>query len=803
MMRKPMTLLLSILFVAGKCQAAQTTSENDTKIAANTGTAIALRATSTVNGCITVEAGLLPQEPAAKLFGGWVAQNYAVVETTVANHCDNEQFIVHNIYLDYSDWALSGVYKGLTPTDLEVCPPTTQAAAAPSKSAQANPSTDPATTVPSSKTGTSSAPSPLVDPCEYTQSTRGGRVPTIGARVVHDQSSEASIFSPRNLVVNGLVLVGEVAGGYAFAGSAAAVQGIGAYNSAFIPGLQKFWPDRRPQQETNVLTYGYRTDQSTAVAKDDHGSYFAFFPISSFLIRKELKPLFLSDPAAFINPGEVLLDISGDHSGDSGTTKTSKSKKEGGYVGLRNYLLDLAAAANEEAPPEGDEARRKFSFRLQSELGSPCNLSKDSSGAWKDPGPQCPLDPTKDFEKLKHIATEKFLFAHASLNIVKIVVKGVMTVEVDTIPPTIDTVTFDGTSDQASYWTVTQPGAAKPAAAGGAAADAGANPAAPAAAPSAAAHAAPPAGTKGAGKKPAAAPAANAQAEAPAADAAATPAAPAAPAANANASGAGCDAAAGSTSAPAPAADKSAPTPKDLTGVIAGKYLTDSTPAITAITVPGDAKATPDCYIVPKSMQAVPAKSTDSSLPFKLQLSKTLPSGSKITFQVSRSTGDASTGTSSQTTSNKFDYTVTYAGTASPAAAPTVTKVKMDNDDKTDVWQTPGKLNGTATGTGLDGGTIKVSALQIGGKNATVADYIGPLVEVPKSSSATSLDFQLPLLQKIADGSTVTFEVTKTVDGTTQTSNALAYPVKNPAAAVKKKPAPVKKPVPKPAATSK
>src|ERR1039457_4437021 len=106
---------------------------------------------------------------------------------------------------------------------------------------------------------------------------------------------------------------------------------------------------------------------------------------------------------------------------------------------------------------------------------------------------------------------------------------------------------------------------------------------------------------------------------------------------------------------------------------------------------------------------------------------------------------------------------------------PVVANVKMDNDDKTDVWKTPGKLNGTATGTDLDGGTIKVSALKIGGKDATVSEYIGTIVEVPKSSSATSLDFQLPLLKKIDDGSTVSFEVSKTATGATQTSKAFGY----------------------------
>jgi hypothetical protein len=151
-----------------------------------------------------------------------------------------------------------------------------------------------------------SSPTPAGDctaTAQYTRSSEAGQVAIVGALDVQDQLTEASVFSRRNLIVNGLVLVGTVAGGYAFIGSTAWTQGIGAYNSAFIPGLQKFWPDRRIDQEKNVLSFGYRTDQSTAIAKDDHGSYYAFFPLAVFLMPN-LKALFLSNPPRSSIPGK-------------------------------------------------------------------------------------------------------------------------------------------------------------------------------------------------------------------------------------------------------------------------------------------------------------------------------------------------------------------------------------------------------------------------------------------------------------------------------------------------------------------
>jgi hypothetical protein len=871
---------------------------------------------------VTVEAVLLPRDPAAKLFGGWVAENYAVIKATISNHCDDKQFILHNIYFDYTDWALSGVYKGLIP------PP---------------PCSSP---MPAGSSATAQA-----DDCaKYTRLSQGGQVATVGALDVQDQLTAASVFSPRNLIVNGLVLVGTVAGGYAFVGATGAAQGIGAYNSAFIPGLQKFWPDRRIDQEKNVLALGYRTDQSTAIAKDDHGSYYAFFPLSVFLMPN-LKALFLSNPAAFINPAEVLLDI------DGGSGKSSKSKKASAES-LRNFLLDLAAAtvplASQAANPATDIAkaaadaeaavakaktvadaataakqaadanaataaktaadakaaadaktvaaadasadliavaaganakagakagaakaiaakaataktaeadaaaartaadqaaakataaadaaasakaafeqanaawaaaakveasakaaatsesvgaqaveaakaidqlkadadakvgqpvdegqRRTQSLKLMLELTAPCNLVTDPNGKLQS-GDQCPWDPNDPAQlaKLKQVMAEKLLFAKASLNVVKIVARGVMTVNVESIPPTIDTVTFDGAADQASYWTV-QAAASKPAAA---TTDANAPAATAPAAPGAQA-----AGAKGGGKK--AAGASNANAPAPA-----TPAATA------------TDTAADSAS-PAPP-DKSAATPKDLTGVIAGKYLTDGVPAITAITVPGDPNAVPDGYIVPKSPQAVSDKSTDTSMAFKLQLSKTLPSGSKLTFQVSHNTGDASKGTSSQTTSNKVTYDVAYpTEVPAPPAVPTIANVDFGKSETAATWAKAGTaIPGTVTGSNLTGGTVSVLSITVPGvTNPEVKTYIASDGDVKTSptqaADGKTLAFTVTLTKAIPPRSALSFLVTtKDKDGKAQTSNTSSHTVPKAAAPPKKKPAPpAKNPVP-------
>ena len=129
------------------------------------------------------------------------------------------------------------------------------------------------------------------------------------------------------------------------------------------------------------------------------------------------------------------------------------------------------------------------------------------------------------------------------------------------------------------------------------------------------------------------------------------------------------------------------------TGVIEGKYLSNGTPKITAVSVPDDKTAKVDDYIVKDSVAAVAAGSTDSELHFTLQFTdKPLPTGSKLTFQVvkssSKSVNNDSTGANSTETTNSMtlDYTVSYTATAAKTPAttktPAATKTPAGDDTR-------------------------------------------------------------------------------------------------------------------------
>ena len=104
----------------------------------------------------------------------------------------------------------------------------------------------------------------------------------------------------------------------------------------------------------------------------------------------------------------------------------------------------------------------------------------------------------------------------------------------------------------------------------------------------------------------------------------------------------------------------------------------------------------------------------------------------------------------------------------------------MDNESKVDVWQKEGSLPGSVTGTNLTGSALTVNAVEVGGKTTASKAYIGAITT--KSSTAARLDFELELLQRIPDGSKITFALDTKSGGAPQTSKPFNYPVKKPAA---------------------
>jgi hypothetical protein len=588
--RQWVIVALSLTLLAGNCFGANKKADDAANQAGSAAKTFPLKTATNVSDCIAVEAALLPRRPASQLFGGWVASNFASVRVNISNHCKDQQFILHDVYFDYSHWALSGLLSSQSPSGSASVAGAMKPESAATEKGAASSGAD-----------------------EGTQSTIPGQIPSVGAKEIHDELKEASYFSPRNLVVNALVLVGTAASGYSFLVTTDTAKGIAAYGNDFVPGLEKFWPDRRPDQQSQVLLYGFQTNK--VVAKQSADFVYAFFPIDRFL-TPGLKSLFLKTPAAFFNPAEIFIDPKPRSFGpfrdrvmslfSNGTTNNSV------LAALNNACVPKASAGGDAAQPVCDDNTEAI----------------------------------------------KATMAALSLNSVHVVVRGIMTVDVNSVPCTIDKVSFDKEKDSAT-WTVPKP------------------------------------------------------------------------------------------------AEGKEPKPNQLTGTIEGKFLAGCTPQIVDISVSGVKDAKLSDYVADNSLEAVTAKATDSSLPFKLELKASLKDGSVLTFQVSRKSKDVDSDSAAKTESNKFPYTV---NTGTPSA-PAISDLTMDNQETKDVWQTPGKLDGTVTGSNLENTKLSVTKLEIGGAAVTADEYIDKVAEIPGTSTATKLDFQLTLLKPVAASSKVTFSV--------------------------------------------
>jgi hypothetical protein len=688
--------------------ARQTKTENNTP----------LQAVATVNASIAIQAGLLPHDAAKELFGGWVADHYAVVQISIGNHSRDQQFILQDVFFDYSGWLLSGLYSS-------------EAQRLRGRQVQ-----------------------------DYQQETKPGEISSIGALEVHDGLKSASVFSPRNTWVNGLVLLGVTAGGFAFLGPVGFTQAVTGYNSAFIPGLQKFWPDRTIDQQTNVLKYGFQ--DKLVIGKEEPSKTYAFFPVARFL-TKGLADLYLKEPAMFFNPAELFLDPTVPISGscNKGLRHRSDCKE---LLLLKQRLVDLVHLI------PGDEHLNDA--QILAATTSPCRSTELDTGGQKagsKPGrsgatsvpsqsdnPATTSASSTQEDCAPEVEGVKRLMAGSSLNSVVIVVSGIMTVDVETVPAIITKVSFDKESEGEALWKDIknkQTGiiAGKYLTNGK---------------PMITAIKISPTGIEKTASN--SAPSVNSGTTAP----------------DKAKKEKKADSVAGSSSPASTNGNQAAATDSQEAG---GNTVDEANEKDGALQV-GD-------YIDTTSLAAVLDGSTDSELHFSLQFKKQVPSGTTLTFQVvktsSGSVGGATSAASpSETTSSMtYDYLVDYKTAASGQRAPEsqaashpLIKTLTFKEETSKTWSAKANaIAGTITGSDLAGGTVDIKKITLPDKTTPeVTDYVTPkdLNSGTAGSNSSSLNFTLTLSKEIPPGGELTFAVTaKDKNGNEQTSNLMAHAV--------------------------
>jgi hypothetical protein len=221
-----------------------------------------------LTGNIVLEAVLLPAPVARALFGKAIANQYAVIELTISNKSRDAALLITSVFIDYSEWLMSGSAKALAAAGL---------------------------------------PAPAANPPEAFQSAASAnQVASVEYRIVRGEALDAQAWTARNWAMRLLQFVGVIATGSDFAFSEVGIlKSIGAYTGQVIPAAQVFWPDGTVGQLDRISDFGFHTNK--VIPKEASDIMVAFFPLDRF-ITPQLKKLFLRSPAVFFVPAAALMD---------------------------------------------------------------------------------------------------------------------------------------------------------------------------------------------------------------------------------------------------------------------------------------------------------------------------------------------------------------------------------------------------------------------------------------------------------------------------------------------------------------
>lgn len=376
-----------------------------------------------VNGNVSAAAVLIPQVDARRIFGKEIADHYAVIEVNVGNKSPDAALIIHDIFIDYSRWALSGTtdQPGATAGGLV---------------------RDPLST--------------------FQASTTPAHVASEEYRVVRGQLLDAQPSTKRNRIIKWLSLAGTVMAAYTFSlNERGIIQGITQYNGVVMPAVGATFPDAVIPQLNRVSDFGFQTNK--VIPKQGGEVIVCFFPIERFL-TPGFRTLFLKSPALFFAPLQMLVDdtvkgdvdrVLGDEMGLSAADLGAQTGQDAREV-LRSQLpcyLRLVREANFGPTTKDNTLLGQMNRSAYTTCLAAFGL-KDDNGQIKLMGGDSDTASQKKFSSF--LALE--YLSQASLNNVKVTIDGVMTVDISSIAAKIDDVTFDEADgcgpDKECFWTV-------------------------------------------------------------------------------------------------------------------------------------------------------------------------------------------------------------------------------------------------------------------------------------------------------------------------------------------------------------
>jgi hypothetical protein len=371
---------------------------------------------------VNIEAVLLPFEVARRVFGGEVAKNYAVIAVNISNRSNEAGFVLHSLFINLQDWGFAGpMSSGLNVGGVR--------RSAQPKSYQAQ-----------------------ADPLE---------VSSVEYRIVRGGMLDRQPWTARNVGLRVIQSMGSIGVAFAFPFTRDVVTGIAAWNGAVIPAYQALFPDGMQAQLDRVSDYGFRNNKIFPQQAAD--IVVAFFPIKRFL-TPTLERVFRESPALFFNPILIALDPRGralvdpllqsafkktDGTPDKVTADLeffnllkAYSDASTGQLQLQQDLrkvgeasdavaADQAATSQDNAAPTEQSVKQRHTDAL--------NHDQTTLAAWQK---SRDTDQEKLDRAMYALAGSKLygLLASLSLNNVHLEARGIMTVDVDSVPPILTSV---------------------------------------------------------------------------------------------------------------------------------------------------------------------------------------------------------------------------------------------------------------------------------------------------------------------------------------------------------------------------
>ena len=358
-----------------------------------------LHVDSNVRDNVGVTAVMLTQKAVQRIFGKEIAKTYAVVQLIISNRSADMAFVIHSAYIDTSQWALGGGTRGFN--------------------------------------GGGSVP----DPETYRAGTKPNRVASAEARIARGELLDAQQWSARNWTIRLLTVAGSLASGYSFSFHETGIaKGIAAFNGSFVPGVAFAWPDGTVAQLNRISDFGYQTNK--VIGKESGDIMVCFFPIDMFL-SAPFKDLFLKSPGLFNSPYQILFTKENEPLrkvvGISDADQKALQKLHPCYSKMFEIPLQRSRTPKDGQKPPGTpdepEPPSRVSglfYEAQSEINRVCAQELRAS----------PID----LMKLDYIG-------RFGLQNIGVYVDGIMTVNINTVPASIDDVTFTGDSATPGFWT--------------------------------------------------------------------------------------------------------------------------------------------------------------------------------------------------------------------------------------------------------------------------------------------------------------------------------------------------------------